>query len=428
MKKILLTFILMLLAIGIIGCKTPEVPNDDKEKTENNLPTDDKDKTDDDLPDEDKKLSEEEIKKLVDYTHYFGCYKSQYVFLKINDTNEHTSFIIGQYVFALNDSFEIFLYSDKKVSLEEGYNQKLIDDEDILDIYNKFYEAVKDELNIFYNQVIDGHYKGKSVYDSPSMPVTNIKKNVFIEDMKYDNKSLELVTLKEDFFKNANFSNEQKYLEQLQNAPIKYYIKTFTSDNGLEDGYYIFVMNFKIYWFWVSYNENTQYTINRGFELTPISEEDLLNEAISTVYPRDDKLIDILMENKTTAIMFDPKSDVYPVEYDETFKLEYNIDFILENYYVLCYENCEPVYTKTKYSYYDNLVIEDNKIIIDNIYNLSTNDVSPVCEVCIFYSVIFIPKNKIDLQNKENISLQVNNKYTNKVTTKTYSCVFLEGK
>ena len=33
-----------------------------------------------------------------------------------------------------------------------------------------------------------------------------------------------------------------------------------------------------------------------------------------------------------------------------------------------------------------------------------------------------------DLQNKENISLQVNNKYTNKVTTKTYSCVFLEGK
>ena len=90
MKKILLTFILMLLAIGIIGCKTPEVPNDDKEKTENNLPTDDKDKTDDDLPDEDKKLSEEEIKKIVDYTHYFGCYKNQYVFLKINDTNEHT--------------------------------------------------------------------------------------------------------------------------------------------------------------------------------------------------------------------------------------------------------------------------------------------------------------------------------------------------
>lgn len=428
MKKILLTFILMLLAIGIIGCKTPEVPNDDKEKTENNLPTDDKDKTDDDLPDEDKKLSEEEIKKLVDYTHYFGCYKNQYVFLKINDTNEHTSFIIGQYVFALNDSFEIFLYSDKKVSLEEGYNQKLIDDEDILDIYNKFYEAVKDELNIFYNQVIDGHYKGKSVYDSPSMPVTNTKLNIFIEDMKYDNKSLELVTLKEDFFKNANFSNEQKYLEKLQNAPIKYYIKTFTSDDGSEDGYYIFVMNFKIYWFWVNYKENTKYTINRCYELTPISEEDLLNEAISTSYIREDKLIDIFRTNKTKAIMFDPKSDVYPVEYDETFKSKYDIDFLLENYYVLCYERTDPMYTKVMYSYYDNLIIEDNKIVIDNIYNLSTEDISPLCEAYTIYYVVFIPKDKIDLQEKETISFQVNNKYTNDVITLTYPCVFLEGK
>ena len=118
------------------------------------------------------------------------------------------------------------------------------------------------------------------------MPVTNTKLNIFIENLKYDNKSLELVTLKEDFFKNANFSNEQKYLEKLQNAPIKYYIKTFTLDNGSEDGYYIFVMNFKIYWFWANYKENTKYTINRGFELTPISEEDLLNEIENSILSR----------------------------------------------------------------------------------------------------------------------------------------------
>ena len=416
MKKILLTFILILFAIGIIGCETPEVPIDDKDKTEDNFPT------------EDKKDKEEEIKKIVDYTHYFGCYNNQYVFLKINDTNEHTSFIIGKYLFALNDSFEIFLYFDKKVSLEEGYNQKLIDDEDISDIYNKFYEAVKEELNIFYNQVIDGHYKGKSVYDSPSMPVTNTKLNIFIEDMKYDNKSLELVTLKEDFFKNANFSNEQKYLEELQNAPIKYYIKTFTLDNGSEDGYYIFVMNFKIYWFWANYKENTKYTINRCYELTPISEEDLLNEAICTSYIREDKLIDIFRTNKTKAIMFDPKSDVYPVEYDEIFKSKYDIDFLLENYYVLFYERTDPMYTKVMYSYYDNLIIEDNKIVIDNIYNLSTEDISPLCEAYTIYYVVFIPKEKIDLQKKETISFQVNNKYTNDVITLTYPCVFLEGK
>jgi hypothetical protein len=126
--------------------------------------------------------------------------------------------------------------------------------------------------------------------------------------------------------------------------------------------------------------------------------------------------------------MFDPKSDVYPVEYDETFKSKYDIDFLLENYYVLFYERTDPMYTKVMYSYYDNLIIEDNKIVIDNIYNLSTEDISPWCEAYTIYYVVFIPKDKIDLQKKETISFQVNNKYTNDVITLTYPCVFLEGK
>ena len=112
--------------------------------------------------------------------------------------------------------------------------------------------------------------------------------------------------------------------------------------------------------------------------------------------------------------------EIEGVYLDSSYQTKYN-DFEIKDDMML-YIKIKEVTVTLKYKE------KEEKIVIDNIYNLSTEDISPLCEAYTIYYVVFIPKDKIDLQEKETISFQVNNKYTNDVITLTYPCVFLEGK
>ena len=245
---------------------------------------------------------------------------------------------------------------------------------------------------------IGGYFYGKVVYYDSLKSYKSNSINIYIDNYKYKDYTFKEVKLKRDFFENTILNFNNLYLSELNNCEEIYYALQSTSA-GLEFGYYLFKTKDKTYLFYATYQESEGYNLINGYQINKVSKREMEENAI--FYTNADKS-DFRFMNDNSLVIYDSKNENIGLDLKKYFYGTIDIDYLKENYYVLCYKRYEAAYTKWYHIDYTSIWFVNGKelvIKLNNdvereyiVYDSSSNQGTIVYPANTFYDIVLIPK------------------------------------